>query len=423
MTLFTQLDEPLDLGIRAGDNVLAFPEEFTVHMQSTEDAAYEPQLADTSELIVDSGAEPQLSYFTKKANPLPRPHYTQLVGSPVDFADWTSDRSTDTPYGFGAEPLEDETNLKPSKAFRVQEHDLIIFSFLSRYRYATTDQLARLLDKMPRTVAGRMKRLEAQGFVHSKNVTDGKMIWLNRKAGGAIVESPFSPIHRSEVSFFNMAHSLGLVNIAVELEREQGGTDVLGERQNGSPAFLVNRFKLGNRDSSLPKTLGEMTVSERQMRQAQMTGRVGGRPKSFPQLSHEVKEAVANSAEAPELQEGNEHLFIVYGARGKSATGGVEHVPDLVVTRDRDANGKPMNIAIELELTKKNPEEWKEILRYYRDFGWMYDKVIYMTHKRSIAEGLKRVNETVRLGESGTSPKLVIRKYVPTSGNSTPFWG
>jgi hypothetical protein len=426
MTLmFNQSDQPTDLGIRAGAKVLSFPARPTVDSEPVEDHSV-PQLAVSPELIeIAEGeeTEPQFTYFTKLSDPKPRKRHHTIIGSPVDFADWTSDRSTDTPYGFGAEPLETSVKAKPSVAFRLQEQDLIVFSFLARYRFATADQLARLADRMPRSISKRLRRLEEQGFVHSQTITASQRIWLNRKAANDLIHSPFAPIHRSEVSFSTIAHTLGLVNIGVELEREAGGVDVLGERADYStPATLKNRYKLGLRDSTLPKTLGEMTVTEREIAQAQMTGRANGQAKSFQQLSKAVRDAVANSTDAPELHDGNEHLFIVYGAKGIGASG-VEHRPDLVVARDRTPEGKPQNIAIELELTKKTPQEWTDILRYYRDSGWMYEKVIYLTHKRSIAEALKKINDVVRLGEGGLSPQLLVRKYIPTSGNITPFWG
>ena len=94
-----------------------------------------------------------------------------------------------------------------------------------------------------------------------------------------------------------------------------------------------------------------------------------------------------------------------------------EHIPDLVVARERAADGHPRHIAIELELTEKPLPEWKRILRWYRNDGDMYEKIYYLTQKRSIAYGLRRADAEVGLGD-----RLVIRNYVPRHGR-TPFWG
>lgn len=340
----------------------------------------------------------------------PRAQYARKIDANVEFEEWTDDDSTDTQYGLGGEVDADYVEPQYSKAFHLTERDIIVMRFLARYRYAYTDQLARLVDTMPRTITARLRVLEKRGFVRRQPITERQYLWMTRKAGNLIVDISFPEIRKGAVSYATIAHTIGLTNLGVEFEREAGGKDLLGEGKGiANWVMPSNRWKLGIWGNPEGKTLGEMTVTEREIRQGQLRWR-GGRS------SKEMRELVslaAASPEAPELEEGQEGLFVIYGAGGK----GGEHIPDLVIARERDENGKPQHLAIELELTAKSNADWKKILRNYRDNGEMYSKIYYFTHKRSISTALQKVNEEVGLGD-----RLVVRKYVPVNGKM-PFWG
>jgi hypothetical protein len=347
--------------------------------------------------------------FAKKGNAAVRPHYTTKIDSNVEATDWDDDESTDTAIGLGAEVDNGYVEPQFARGFHLTERDIIIMKFLARYRYAYTDQLARLVDTMPRAIITRMTTLEKRGFVRKQPITERQYLWMTRKAGNLIADIAFGEIKKGTVSYATIAHTIGLANLGVELEREEGGKDILGERQDPDDEPPKSRYKLGLWGNPEGKTYGEMTVTEREIRQGQMRWR-GGR--STAEMRELVEFAVMDTEEQQELLEGNEGLFVVYGL---GADG--EHIPDLVVARPRDENNKPMHIAIELELTGKPSPQWKRILRWYRDNGIMYDKIVYFTHKRSIATALRRADDEVGLGD-----RLVIRKYLPVN-NRMPFWG
>jgi hypothetical protein len=349
--------------------------------------------------------------FTAVANPKPRHAYDNKTAAHVEVEEWTEDTSSDTSIGLGAE--KDDSYVAPqyARGFHLTERDIIIMKFLARYRYAYPDQLARLVDTTPRSIASRMATLEKRGFVHKQAITERQYLWMTRKAGNLIVDISFGEIKKGTVSYATIAHTIGLANLGVELEREAGGKDILGERDDPDDVPFENRYKLGLWGNPDGKTFGEMTVTEREIRQGQMRWR-GGR--STAEMRETVNFAMVSLEEGDEAQEtleGNEGLFVVYSEGG-------EHIPDLVVARERDENGNPQHLAIELELTGKPAPQWKRILRWYRDFAPQYSKVIYFTHKRSIATALRKADEEVGLGD-----RLVIRKYIPNSGNRMPFWG
>jgi len=221
--------------------------------------------------------------------------------------------------------------------------------------------------------------------------------------------------NKKDISFATVRHTVGLVNLAVELEREaEGSKDVLGLEGFGEQFPVRNRFPGGVRlygedAEGVELVWGEMTVSEREIRQGQKRYRGG---KSSSEM-RDLVELGIQSGQAPELEEGNEGLFVVYGTGGKTG----EHVPDLVVTRPRNPDGSPNHFAIELELSPKSPYDWKRILRGYREAGGMFSRVYYFTPERPIANMIRNADEEVGLGE-----RLVIRKFTPRNKRQ-PFLG
>lgn len=334
------------------------------------------------------------------------PKLNKNVPDNIGVDEWTEDDSNDPTIGLGAEkdPKAFKTT-KLGKGFAITERDIIMMRFLARYRYAYVDQIARLVNAEIKDVKARLRKLEREGLLRSEAITAGQDIFLIRKAGLTIIDMDFPEIKKGSVSFITVAHTVGLVNLAVELEMATGGKNILGEEDY--PQY--NRYPMGIRDfGSKPTLIGEMTVTEREIRRGSRLFRGSKTTEDMRIIAREAFE----DPSGPELLDGNEGLFVVYGT-GKDG----EHVPDLVVARPRGENGEVRHIAIELELTPKNNSEWARILRWYRDHGFMYDKIYYFTHKRTLAESLKRVAATV-----GMEDKVVVRKYIPQN-NRGPFWG
>ena len=363
-------------------------------------------LKDAKPHVEEQAVEQIKPIFPKKESVIEPPKVNKNVPDNIEIEDWTEDTSTDPHIGLGAEI--DKGNKKATrigKGFAITERDVLIMRFLTRYRYAYVDQLARLVNAEVKDVKARLRRLETQGLIRSEDITAGQSIFLVRKAGLSIIDIDFPEIKKGSVSFITVAHTVGLVNLAVELEMATGGKNILGEDE--FPNF--NRYPGGVFEHGImPSLIGETTITEREIRRGNKLFRG---EKTTEDMRIIAKEA-AEDASAPELLEGNEGLFAVYGT-GKDG----EHVPDLVVARPRGEKGEVKHIAIELELTPKNTSEWTRILRWYRDHGFMYDKVYYFTHKRTIADNIKKIASDV-----GVEDKIVVRKYIPQN-NRGPFWG
>ena len=301
------------------------------------------------------------------------------------------------------------------RAFQIQERDITLLRFLTKYQFSYVDAIARVLNSTPQTISTRLRTLEEYDLVKRQVIAAGSTLWQARKAGIELAGLAFTE-NKKSISFATIRHTIGLVNIAAELEREAfDGKDVLGLGEKFGEAFPVkNRWPGGIRlygedaDENM-LTFGEMTVAEREIRQGQKRYRGG---KSSQDMRDLVELAILDN-EAPELEEGNEGLFVVYGTGGKTG----EHVPDLVVTRPRNADGSPNHFAVELELTPKSPSDWKRILRSYNEAGGMYSRIYYFTPDKPIANMIRNADQEVGLGD-----RLVIRKYTPKNKRQ-PFLG
>lgn len=298
------------------------------------------------------------------------------------------------------------------RGFQITDRDVLLIRFLVRFQFSYVDALARLVNSTPRAIANRLAVLEQHKLVKRYVVAAGSVLWQARKQGIELVGLAFKE-GKNEISFATITHTVGLVNLAVELEREfPDNKDVLRLENFGEEFPVKNRFPGGLRSYDDwfegEKTWGEMTIAEREIRQSQKRYRGD---KSTAEMRELVSEAMLDP-DAPELDEGNEGMFVVYGSGGKTG----EHVPDLVVARERDPDGSPAHLAIELELTPKPPADWKRILRSFREAGGMYKRLYYFTDKKPIANMLRNANEEVGL------ENLVICRYTPRNPRQ-PFLG
>ncbi len=359
---------------------------------------------------VDKGASEAVDVrrklFVERDGAKPRGPYTRRPEAGVEAGEW-EENDKGVSAGLGGE-VDRGVKKANVKGFHFTDRDALILRFLARYRYAYVDQIARLVDSTPRNITARLRVLEKRGLIRRESVTGNQYLWTTRKAGNLLVDIGFKEIKKGNISFVTIAHSIGLGNLGAEFEREAGGLDLLGEGK-GVENWVQpkNRWRMGIWGNPEGKTFGEMTVTEREIRQGQTRWR-GNRDTA--EMRRMVDIAVANP-NGPELEEGNEGLFVVYGMEGG------EHIPDFVIARDRNSQGGVENIAIELELTEKTNAEWRKIIRNYRDNGHMFKKVYYFTHKKSIANALLKVIEL-----EGMQDRVVIRKYQPNNSRM-PFFG
>lgn len=280
---------------------------------------------------------------------------------------------------------------------QLTERDITLVSFLTRYQFSTMHALCTLTNSSPDSLRKRLTQLRAAGLVLADKTPAGR-VWHASQQGIALVGLDFQ--EKDEIRPSTIHHTVAVAELAAHLEAEHAhAKDVLGL----GAAFPVSmRPMSGARsDDGSGLTFGQVCISEREIRQSQQRFHGG-------MSTSELRDAVMNAAadpEAPELEAGNENLFVVYGNGG--VTG--QHVPDLVVTRPRAADGSPQHIAIEFERTQKTREEVERILLGFRDHGSMFTTLIYFTPHRGIANHVRNVAADVGF------ERIEARRFAPTT--------
>lgn len=304
---------------------------------------------------------------------------------------------------FEDEDLEQEAmdRDRDKRVMHITERDVKLIVFLGRYGFATAAALARLVGTSVDAVAKRLRLLETHGLVLREDARVA-VLWHASREGMRAVGLSFD--EKQGISLATVHHTIAISELAAELEAEHlQADDVLGIRAMGE-AFPPRRRPAGGgrQDDGNGFVFGELTVSEREIRQAQERNRVG----SSTLAARAAVRAAASDPSAPELDEGAEDHFVVYGRGGKTG----EHVPDLVVLRPRAADGSLRHVAIEFERTAKKPGELRRILTAFAEEGSMYAHVVYFTPTSAMRNVLLHAGEQAGLGE-----KLTVRKYSPTT--------
>lgn len=296
-----------------------------------------------------------------------------------------------------------------SRGVRITERDINIIRFLARFRYAQGVQVARYVDSSEKAIDQRLTKLGKAGFLRREDVTRGQSLWTPTAWGLSMADLDFRAIGEGKISYVTIAHTLGLVNIGVELET--GKENLLGEEVWPQE----NRLSLVTGEL-LP---GEVLVTEREIRQGQSRWKKSGmaRRDSEQAFSLSLSQWLAGDRTegTPELEVGNEAMLILWATKA----GRSDHIPDLVVARPRHDDGTPGSYAVELELNAKPLKEWTRILSTYYEARDLYAQVHYFTHKKSIADSLNKIAEDVGLTQEG---RFFMHRYVPRQ-SGLPFWG
>lgn len=246
---------------------------------------------------------------------------------------------------------------RPGSGLRITDRDLELLRFLARYQYATYPQIAAYLDTTTNALRQRFPRLRAAGLIEWDNAgVTAAGVWrptrLGIKLSGLDLPVP-------GLSWGTAAHTLGLVDIGIRFERA-----------------------------------GETVVTEREIRAADQRGR---QPSDRMRAARSFHNPQSGGLEAEVMPE---PLYMV-------RSGKYWHAPDMVLVRPPAAGGEPQSIAVELEMTHKEPARLRRILNAYkhaRNIGY----VIYYTHRKDIRDAIQRAADGL-----GISHKLEVRRFVP----------
>ena len=290
------------------------------------------------------------------------------------------------------------------KGFRLKDTDKELLGIASRYRYVTTRTAARYLDVSHDTARRRMRKLKEVSLFTSKQVGPHQTLWLPTPSGLELINSPYKAIEKHNLGLAHLNHETGILHLGVELETAHS---------NPLNEALTLQYK--HPDLSNPteeKIRGNNTVTVKQMRSSQYWWmKKYGSQEAVVDKIEEAKSIWQRNPhqQTPELHPDNAVMWILFDEKA--------HNPDLVVARDRNPDGSPASLAIELELTSKQPVEWERILRSFKN-SWQYDKLYYLTPHESIAKKLKKINDNeVGIPEG----KFIILRYMSTNGKPSGY--
>lgn len=247
---------------------------------------------------------------------------------------------------------------------KMTDRDVALLQFLTRYKYATYPQIADHLDTSVNALRQRFPRLKKAGLITSDNGgPNAFLVWRPTDTG---VKLSGYDMRTPTLSWGAVNHTLGLVDLGIRFEKA-----------------------------------GEVVVTEREIRAADNRDRPSDRMATA--LAHHD---TVEDEPAP--------LFVVTLGAGQ---GQYSHIPDMVLVRAPQPDGAPMSVAIELELQRKPPTQWRKVLHAYRrspNIGG----VMYFTHRRDIARSIQKV-----AAELNMTDMVQVRSFTPSAGSKMPTPG
>ena len=280
---------------------------------------------------------------------------------------------------------------------RFNDKEKEIIDFLAKFRYAKAMDFARMFGTMENTELARLKKLRSMGLVVERRVYGTKPIWFLTIAGMMVSGFDLPRLTERTLTYSMFNHQFVVNHVAANLRG--GKTNVLN----------LEDFPLRNRSNLRgEKLFGENLVSELQIQSSLGKLRTDGKAVEYkPGLIRKIDNAlrewnsaggVSSGLSSPEMVAGNEWMWPLYPSEMLKLAW---HIPDLVVVRDRNPDGSPESIAVEIEINTKPLESYERTLRAYKLEKKMFKKVIWVCKAEYPARRLETVAKEIGLWQEG----------------------
>lgn len=293
------------------------------------------------------------------------------------------------------------------KRFKATVGDLDIIIFLAKFKYANTRILSRLRMENQSVTWRKLNRLKERGLVADTEILGMGTLWFLTTAGMGLSGYNFTPYKRNPPKMSSMPPVIGANHVAACLWN------------NTHDILFDDEFPRVNREVSkggvVSKVQGENLTSELEIRSSMgresnpaFNSVAGSGGNAFAEVGELAKvrwnewiQGGRNPLDSPEMGEGNEYMWVLFpeGVMTKSY-----HVPDLVVVRDRDSDGKPNSIAVEVELNAKTRERYLDTLMAYKLDENIYGKVVWVTNNNSVSRMLIEIAQEIGLDKFDVVP-------------------
>lgn len=278
--------------------------------------------------------------------------------------------------------------------FGMKEQDTL--QFLAMFRYATTSHIGRMFSEAYSTTVKRLQKLRSYGLVIDKAIFGTDALWVLTDAGMLLSGMDLVRTTDSRLTFSMFPHQFTVNNTAAHLWG--AGVNVLG---------LADYPQYNKKDLKGNPIPGEQLVSELQIQSSFTKQRAFGAAHIFrPQIIGQINTAFDKWEEAggvefgpsPEMQPGNEYMWTLLPPTMHRHA---YHVPDLVVQRERNPDGSPNSIAVEIEIYNKPQESYDRTLRAYAAEERIYASVIWVCKGVGSARKLEKAAQKTGLKQSG----------------------
>ena len=285
----------------------------------------------------------------------------------------------------------------------VSRLDEEILELIARLKYMSTMQIVRATNRSQVSLKDSLLNLRAKKLI--KNADSpyyNQRMWCLTDLGMSISNYDLAPPSTSGISISMLQHVTVVNNVAAHIH--SGTVNVLG----------LEDFPPRNRVTNMGRIVaGDDFVSETQLRSS--LGRIVNEH-SFsgikgdvyiPIIQNEINKNfeewrnngdMENGKHSPEREFGNEYMLVLFPP---PYLGIYQHIPDLVVPRDRGLDGKPESIAVEVELRSKTLEDYIRTLKVYENDDRMYKKVVWICSKQRTVNMLIKAAEHTNLLETG----------------------
>ena len=281
-------------------------------------------------------------------------------------------------------------------SFILNEKMSQVLSFLALFRYAKPNHVAQMFGESPRTAKDRLYRMQQNGLVESRKIYAGTSIWFLTEPGLIVSGYDVRKITDSRLTYSMFPHQFTVNHVAANLWG--GKLNVLG----------LGDFPVKNRvDMRGEPRLGEQLTSELEILSAFSKMKLFEDASQFRPKLMDIRDTEfrkwANAdgrvnVPSPEMIYGNEWMYTMFPPLN---VGIAYHVPDLVVKRQRHADGKPANIAVEIEINNKPESSYRRTLQAYADDKIIFDKVIWVCKTIGPAKKLEKIGRELGMIQSG----------------------
>lgn len=278
--------------------------------------------------------------------------------------------------------------------FGVKDKEML--EFLAMFRYATSHTMSSMFSEAQSTSYSRLKKLRGQGLVIDKKLIGSEPVWFLTDAGMLLSGYDLPKLTEARMTYSMFPHQFTVNHVAANLWG--GNINVLNEKEY--PVF--NRV-----DDKGREVAGDELVSEFLVQSS--FGKLKLLEKAdvyLPVIKGKIERAFRQWRDAggvefgpsPEQVFGNEYMWVLFPPMSVRLS---YHVPDLVVSRPRSADGSPNSVAIEVELANKSEESYRKTLQAYRYSDDIYSEVVWVVRRPGAARKLKRVAEETNLLKEG----------------------